>query len=62
MYIVPERDGVSESLENTAYKANTNTQSLANFWDKDEILSKEHAGIIDCSILKAFWFVVSPLE
>ena len=52
MYIVAERDGVSESLENTAYKANT--QSLSNFWDKDEILSKEHPGIIDCSILKAF--------
>jgi len=32
MYIVAERDGVSESLENTAYKANT--QSLANFWTK----------------------------
>src|SRR5688572_17935101 len=38
MYIVAERDGVSESLENAAYKANT--QSLANFWDKDEILLK----------------------
>jgi len=52
MYIVAERDGVSESLENTAYKANT--QSLSNFWDKDETLSKERAGIIDRSILKAF--------
>ena len=38
MYIVAERDGVSESLENTAYKPNT--QSLANFWDKYEILFK----------------------
>ena len=40
MYIVPEKDGVSESLENTAYKANT--QSLANFWDKDEILCRNY--------------------
>lgn len=52
-YIVAERDGVKESLEITAFKANTQS-SLDSFWDKDEALSKERIGIIDRSILKAF--------
>ena len=52
MYIVAERDGVSESLENTAYKANT--QSLANFWDKDEILLKNVQELLIIQFFKGF--------